>query len=78
MRRSFTVKECDRDQPIRVAQYLRVSTDHQRYSMENQAQVIAEFASENDMTIVKSYQDQGKSGLDIEGREGLCCLLHDV
>lgn len=30
------------------------------------------------MTIVKSYEDAGKSGLNIEGRSGLTQLLRDV
>ena len=63
---------------IPVAQYVRMSTEHQRYSTANQADVIAEYASRNGMEIVRSYNDSGKSGLRIEGREGLTQLLADI
>lgn len=64
--------------PIPVAQYVRMSTEHQRYSTENQAQVIAEYAAQHGMLIVQTYQDEGKSGLSIEGRAALRGLLADV
>jgi DNA invertase Pin-like site-specific DNA recombinase len=63
---------------MRVAQYMRMSTEHQRYSTENQALLIAEYADKHHMEIVRTYQDDGKSGLSIEGREGLQRLLRDV
>lgn len=62
----------------RVAQYTRMSTEHQRYSTENQSQLISEFAAKHNMQIVRSYQDDGKSGLNIEGRIGLRQLIDDV
>lgn len=61
-----------------VAQYVRMSTDHQRYSTVNQAAAIAEYAAAHDMAVVRSYQDEGKSGLNIGGRDALRRLLHDV
>lgn len=73
-----TVTEDGSESVIRVAQYTRMSTEHQRYSTENQSQLIAEFAAKHHMEIVRSYQDDGKSGLNIEGREGLRRLLQDV
>lgn len=63
---------------IPVAQYVRMSTDHQRYSTANQAVAIAEYAAKHGMVIVQTYQDDGKSGLDIEGRDALRHLLRDV
>nr|WP_279607253.1 recombinase family protein [Burkholderia anthina] len=78
MRHSITVEEEPSDRKIQVAQYMRMSTEHQRYSTENQAQFIAEFADSHGMEIVRSYRDDGKSGLNIEGRKGLRQLLHDV
>lgn len=66
------------DKPARAAQYVRMSTEHQRYSTENQAEVIAEYAARHGMQIVRTYQDEGKSGLNIEGRQGLRNLLNDV
>ena len=64
--------------PQRVAQYVRMSTEHQRYSTENQAEIIASYASRRGMTIVKTYADDGKSGLDFKGRSALQRLIADV
>lgn len=63
---------------IRVAQYVRMSTDHQRYSTENQATAIQQYADKHGMTIVRTYADEGKSGLSIGGREALKRLIYDV
>src|SRR5512147_955854 len=49
--------------PVRAAQYVRMSTDHQQYSTENQAEVIAEYARTHHIEIVRTYADEGKSGL---------------
>lgn len=64
--------------PIRVAQYVRMSTDHQRYSTENQAGANLAYASIHGMEIVRTYEDAGISGLQIKGRIGLQTLLRDV
>jgi DNA invertase Pin-like site-specific DNA recombinase len=63
---------------VRAAQYVRMSTDHQRYSTENQAEAIEAYAREHGMEIVRTYADEGKSGLSIEGRSGLKQLISDV
>jgi DNA invertase Pin-like site-specific DNA recombinase len=63
---------------IRAAQYVRMSTDHQQYSPLNQAEAIAAYAAYRGMTIVKTYEDKGRSGLNIGGREGLQKLIKDV
>ena len=62
----------------RAAQYVRMSTDLQKYSTENQADVIKAYASERGFEIVRTYVDAGKSGLRIEGREALQQLIRDV
>lgn len=62
----------------RAAQYVRMSTEHQQYSTENQADKIRDYADRNDIEIIKTYADEGKSGLNIGGREGLQRLLADV
>lgn len=62
----------------RAAQYVRMSTDHQRYSIENQAAVIATYAQLHGLTIVSTYRDEGESGLKIKNRVGLTQLLKDV
>ena len=64
--------------PLRVAQYVRMSTEHQQYSTENQSQAIPEYARAQGMEIVETYADHGKSGLNLAGRQGLQKLLHDV
>jgi DNA invertase Pin-like site-specific DNA recombinase len=64
--------------PIRAAQYLRMSTEHQRYSLEHQSVWIAAYAAEHGYEVVKTYSDAGKSGLRIQGREALSNLLKDV
>lgn len=63
---------------MRVAEYLRMSTDHQRYSIANQQEFIRAFATDRGFTVVRTYADNGKSGLSIRRREGLQRLLSDV
>lgn len=63
---------------IRAAQYVRMSTDHQKYSTENQADAIRRYASARGFEIVRTYADEGKSGLRIDGRDALKRLIDDV
>ena len=63
---------------LRAAQYVRMSTDYQQYSIENQAVVIATYAELHKLTIVRTYRDEGESGLKIENRVGLTELVEDV
>lgn len=62
----------------RAAQYVRMSTDHQQYSIENQAAVIATYAELHNLSIVRTYRDEGESGLTIDRRRGLIKLLDDI
>lgn len=62
----------------RAAAYVRMSTEHQQYSTENQRDVIFAFAATRNLDIVKVYADEGKSGLRLEGRDQLKALLKDV
>jgi len=55
-----------------------MSTEHQQYSTENQADVIRRYAQDRDMDIVRSYADDGKSGLNVAGRDALRQLITDV
>jgi DNA invertase Pin-like site-specific DNA recombinase len=64
--------------PSRAAQYVRMSTEHQQYSPENQLDVIRQYAADHNMDIVQAYSDHGRSGLNIAGREGLNQLMSDV
>jgi DNA invertase Pin-like site-specific DNA recombinase len=63
---------------LRAAQYVRMSTDRQEYSTQNQAAAIAAYAAERNLQIVREYADEGRSGLRIEGRGGLQRLIQDV
>lgn len=64
--------------PPRAAQYVRMSTEHQKYSTENQAEAIRLYAERRGFEIVRTYADEGKSGLRLDGREALQRLLADV
>jgi len=61
-----------------AAQYLRMSTESQRYSLDNQANAIGEYALLHGYTVVQTYRDAGKSGVTAKGRAGLADLLSDV
>lgn len=50
----------------------------QRYSIKNQMAAIAAYAEANGLTIVRTYADEGRSGLRIKGRPGLIELIEDV
>ena len=63
---------------IRAAEYVRMSTEHQKYSTENQADTIRQFAARRGYQIVRTYADEGRSGLNIGGRAGLQQLIADV
>ena len=65
-------------QALRAAQYVRVSTEHQQYSIDNQSDAINQYADEHNMEIVRTYSDAGKSGLTLEHRPALSQLLQDV
>jgi DNA invertase Pin-like site-specific DNA recombinase len=66
------------DQTIRAAQYVRMSTEHQQYSTENQGDIIREYAVKRGLEIVRTFSDAGKSGLRIDGRDGLRDLIDVV
>jgi len=59
---------------LRAAQYVRMSTEHQHYSPENQLDVIRQYAAMHTMEIVREYSDHGGSGLNIAGQESLNSL----
>jgi DNA invertase Pin-like site-specific DNA recombinase len=64
--------------PVRAVQYVRMSTEHQQYSTENQADAIRQYADRNGFEIVRTYADEGRSGLRLEGRDALQRLITDV
>ncbi|WP_076863851.1 recombinase family protein [Bradyrhizobium mercantei] len=66
------------DRLARAAAYVRMSTDHQKYSTENQLEVIRHYAEQRGLKICQIYEDSGRSGLKVEGRDGLQRLMRDV
>ena len=66
------------DATMRAAEYVRMSTEHQKYSTENQGDAIREYARCRGIEIVRTYADAGKSGLSLDGRDALKQLISDV
>lgn len=63
---------------IKAAAYVRMSTEHQKYSPENQMASIRDYAEKHNYEIIEIYSDGGKSGLNITGRASLRRMLDDV
>src|SRR5687768_469442 len=55
-----------------------MSTEHQRYSTENQSDAIQRYATQRGYVVVRTYADTGKSGLRLDGRDALKQLIADV
>ena len=67
-----------KEERVRAAQYVRMSSGHQFFSIETQTTAIAEYAAARGYEIVSTYADEGKSGLSLKGRSGLKQLLADA
>ena len=78
MHASAPTEDEPRQTVFRAAQYVRMSTEHQQYSTENQGDKIREYAARRNIEIVRTYADEGKSGLRIDGRQALQQLIADV
>src|SRR5258708_37749870 len=63
---------------VPAAQYLRMSTEHQQYSIENQSTAIRKYAEAHGIAVVQTYSDASKTGLILKRRTGLQQLLKDV
>ena len=63
---------------VPAALYLRMSTEHQKYSLENQSVATQRYAEAQGFQIVSTYSDPAKSGLVLRRRFGLQQLLRDV
>ncbi|MGE5056996.1 MAG: recombinase family protein [Acidobacteriota bacterium] len=66
------------DDLVPAAQYLRMSTDHQQYSLENQSSAIQKYAESRGFFVIRTYADAAKSGVSLKCRAGLRQLLQDV
>ncbi|MFN3077270.1 MAG: recombinase family protein [Alphaproteobacteria bacterium] len=64
---------------IRAAQYVRTATvDSNRSTGNSQESAIREFAAWSGVEIVRTYADDGKSGLTLDGRDALRQMFQDV
>lgn len=63
---------------MRAVAYVRMSTDLQEFSTENQLSAIMRYAELRGLEVVRIYEDAGKSGLKAENRSGLQRLMADV
>jgi len=63
---------------VPAAAYVRMSTDRQDQSISNQLETIHKYADDHGLEIIRTYEDEGVSGLKFERREGLQSLLADV
>lgn len=61
-----------------AAQYVRMSSEQQVYSIPHQMQTIAAYAAAHDIDIVRTYADEGVSGISLSRRKGLQALFADV
>src|SRR5712671_6617107 len=66
------------NQLVPAAQYLRMSTEHQQYSLENQSTAIQSYAETHGFEVVRTYTDAARSGVVLSHRPGLRQLLQDV
>jgi DNA invertase Pin-like site-specific DNA recombinase len=55
-----------------------MSTDLQQFSTENQLQTIRKYAEQRGYEIIRVFEDSGRSGLNIDGRDGLNSLMLEV
>jgi DNA invertase Pin-like site-specific DNA recombinase len=55
-----------------------MSTEHQQYSTANQQDTIQDYAERRGLDIIRTFADEGKSGLRIAGREALRELIEVV
>ena len=63
---------------VPAAQYVRMSTEQQQYSIANQKAAIQTYAKSHGYVVVSTYADAGKSGIEIKHRKELRRLLSDV
>ncbi len=66
------------EKEVPAVAYARMSTDHQKYSTENQLDVIRNYADTRGLKILRIFEDSGRSGLRLDGREALQNLMEEV
>lgn len=68
----------DSGSEVPAVAYVRMSTDHQKYSTENQLDVIRKYATARGLKVLRIFEDSGRSGLRLDGREALQNLMAEV
>jgi DNA invertase Pin-like site-specific DNA recombinase len=63
---------------IRAAEYVRMSTDQQQFSIAYQQAAIRLYAAQRGITVIRTYADEGISGLTLIERPAMIQLLADV
>jgi DNA invertase Pin-like site-specific DNA recombinase len=63
---------------IHAARYVRMSREHQKYSIANQSAANHVYAAQHGMEIIHAYSDEGRSGLSLNRRSALRQLITDV
>lgn len=63
---------------VPAARYLRMSTEHQQYSLENQCARIQRYAESHGFGVVATYSDAARTGVVIRNRAALLQLVKDV
>lgn len=58
--------------------YVRMSTDHQKYSTDNQLDAIRHYATENGIKLTRVYADEGKSGMQVKGRNAFQAMIQVI
>ncbi|WP_345894342.1 recombinase family protein [Lichenifustis flavocetrariae] len=66
------------DETIPAAAYVRMSADHQEVSPEIQLAEVRRYAERHGFQIVEVFEDAGRSGLTLDGRDALRRLLDVV
>jgi DNA invertase Pin-like site-specific DNA recombinase len=64
--------------PIPAAEYVRMSTDQQQFSIAYQQAAIRLYAAQRGMAVIRTYADEGLSGLTLRERPAMIQLLNDV
>lgn len=62
----------------RAVAYVRMSTDHQKYSTDNQMDAIRDYAAQNGIEIIRTYADEGKSGMQVKGRDAFLTMIETI
>jgi DNA invertase Pin-like site-specific DNA recombinase len=68
----------DTEKPIPAIQYVRMSTDRQEYSPAIQSTTNHAYAASHGMKIIRTYTDEGRSGLTLKRRNALNKLIAEV